>query len=154
MARWYRIFASRDGAPELAGIEACLAGPGAGAQLSCSADASGWYRVDVVLGSTSLVLERFLAEEEGIRGELNTWAAWLETCEDSPQHAALMEHTIQARQLFTLCRPSDGADEPLIERVCEMLAQHLAQASEGFYQVDDLGFFAADGTALVREQRP
>ena len=41
--------------------------------------------------------------------------------------------------------------EGKIEQGCLALCRHLARETEGFYQVDGVGFFAADGTLLVRE---
>jgi hypothetical protein len=140
MARWYRVFGSLEALPSPAGIESCL-----GAGVSFRFDAEDW-RVAESRGG-SLVLERWLGDEEGIRAELNTWAAYLETCDHSPHHVPLMERTIQAKQLFTL-GPSNAAPS---DRVCVALCKHLAAVTAGFYQIDDLGFFAADGTPLVEE---
>jgi hypothetical protein len=152
MALWYRIFGARDVLPAPAEVEAYLAGAGVHARIAWDGDEQGWYRAEIAAGEcTPLVLERWLADEEGIRAELNTWAAFLETCDSSPHHAALMERAIQTRQLFTLRRPIDPADEALVERVCVALVRHLAAITGGFYQADGQGFFAAEGTLLVRE---
>ena len=111
-----------------------------------------WYRVFGSLdtpadieASTPLTLECFRADEEGIRAELNSWAAFLETC-DGPHHIPLMERTIQTKQLFTLHDPTDEA--PF---ACITLCRHLASITAGFYQIDDIGFFDAAGTLLVEE---
>ena len=111
-----------------------------------------WYRVFGSLDtptdldvSDPLVLECFHADEEGIRAELNSWAAFLETC-DGPHHIPLMERTIRTKQLFTLHDPTDEA-----QHICVTLCQHLATLTAGFYQIDDIGFFDADGTLLVEE---
>jgi hypothetical protein len=152
MDHWYRIFAARDILPEPAGIDACLAGAGVPWRVVAVGDASSWYRIDIPLASdTALILERWLADEEGIRNELNTWAGYLETCEYSAHHQDLMERAIQARQLFTLRRPETTAEAEVIERACLALTRHLAVVTEGFYQIDGQGFFAADGTLLVKE---
>jgi hypothetical protein len=152
MGLWYRIFGASDTMPEPAGIDACLGGAGVPARISWAADSQGWYRAEIAIGEgTPLVLERWVADEEGIRAELNTWAAYLETCDYSPHHQPLMERTIQTRQLFTLRRPIDHSNEVLIDRACVALSQYLAQFTEGFYQADNQGFFAADGTLLVQE---
>jgi hypothetical protein len=90
-------------------------------------------------------LERYLAEEEGIRAELNSWAAWLETHENAPEHTHLMERMIQTAQLLTL----HGGEGP--EQICIDLCRFLAGATAGVYQIDERGFFAADGTLLVVE---
>ena len=113
-----------------------------------------WYRVFGSLDtpadldvSAPLTLECFRADEEGIRAELNTWAAFLETC-DGPHHVPLMEKTIQAKQLFTLHDPTEGE----LDRVCITLCRRLAALTAGFYQIDEIGFFDADGTLLVKER--
>ena len=114
-----------------------------------------WYRVFGSLDTAPtdvadkpLVLERYRADEEGIRAELNSWAAFLETC-DGPHHIPLMERTIQTRQLFTLHNPTGDVG---LDRECHTLCQLLARITAGFYQADSLGFFDADGTLLVEER--
>ena len=119
---------------------------------SFTGDAAGWFRADLTLGAGApLALERFTSDEEGIRSELNSWAAYLETCTHSPQHGPLMERVIQARQLFTVSRPADHPDESASARVCVELCRFLAGATAGFYQIDEQGFFSAAGTLLVAE---
>ncbi len=152
MALWYRIFGARDTLPAPAEVEQCLAGVGVSAPIIWAGDEQAWYRAEIAAGEgTPLVLERWLSDEEGIRAELNTWAAFLETCDYSPHHTELMERAIQTRQLFTLRRPIDHANEALVERVSVALSRHLAAITGGFYQADAEGFFAADGTLLVQE---
>jgi hypothetical protein len=153
MSIFYRIFGSSDALPAARDVESCLAAAGAQACFAWMVEGEAWYHGEIAFAAGEpLVLERWLAEEEGIRGELNAWAAYLETCEHSPQQVALMERAIQARQLVTLCRPEDPDDETLVGRACAALCRHLAQATQGFYQADGAGFFAADGTLLVREE--
>jgi hypothetical protein len=137
---WCRVFAALDTVPGQAGLEACLAG------LCCSfaADAAGWYRAECVCAEgPAVVVERYTADEEGIRAELNAWAGYLETKETSARQTALMERAIQARQLFTV----EAADE----RAAEALCRYLAGVTDGFFQVDERGFFAADGCLLVAD---
>jgi hypothetical protein len=153
MSTFYRIFGSIDVIPAVRDVERCLAAAGVQARFSWETEGEAWYRAEIALAEPApLVLERWLAEEEGIRGELNAWAAYLETCESSPEHVVLMERAIQTRQLFTLSRPEDQGDEAQAEHACAALCRHLAQATQGFYQADGAGFFAADGTLLVPEE--
>ena len=114
-----------------------------------------WYRVFGSLDAAPalaveppLALECFSADEEGIRAELDSWAAFLETC-DGPHAVPLMERAIQTRNLFTLHDPTEAG----LDHACVTLCQHLATLTAGFYQIDDIGFFAADGTLLVSERR-
>lgn len=152
MGLYYRIFGASDTQPEPAAIEGCLAGQGAAVAVRFSADDAGWFAAEIVAGPGSpLVLERWLGDEEGIRGELNAWAAFLETCDWSPHAAALMERVIQTRQLFTLRKPIDHPDEALVDRLAAALSRHLARVTGGFYQADRQGVFEADGTLLVQE---
>jgi hypothetical protein len=148
MEVWYRILGAGDMIPAPADIEASLASAGLACEISFSGDDSGWYRAVAALdGKTILELERWTYKEEGIRAELNSLAAFLETCDESGEVHSLMERAIQARQLFTI-RPA--GDDPGIERACEELSRLLAAVTEGFYQVDGHGFFAADGALLVK----
>jgi hypothetical protein len=152
MSLFSRVFASTDAVSSPAGIEACLVGLGAAVTARFDEANDSWYRAELTLnGGAPLVLERWLADEDGIRAELSSWAAYLETLDYSPNAAGLMEKAIQARQLFTLRRPIDHPNEALLERACQALCQFLAMQTDGFYQVDDRGFFAADGGVLVQE---
>lgn len=152
MTLFCRTFAATDAPPCPAALEACLAGLGVAVSARFVQDDSGWYRAELTLGTGApLVLERWLAGEDGVRAELNSWAAYLETLDYSPHHGPLMERTIQARQLFTLRRPIDHPDDALVGRACEAICRFLAGATGGFYHVDDRGFFAADGAVLVQE---
>ncbi len=153
MSRWYRVFGAGEEQPAAAALLEHLRGLGVDAPPHVRGDDEGWTSAAVVLaeGVSPLVVECFLASEEGIRAELNGWAAWLETCDYSPNHVALMERVVQARQLYALRRPLDHADEVRLERVCEGVCRFLAGATGGVYQLDGEGFFAADGTLLLRE---
>jgi hypothetical protein len=152
MDHFYRVFGSNEVAPDPEILLARLRREAPAVQVRFAGAGANWFQVEIVVGSDPpLVLERYLAEEEGIRAELNTWAGILETCEDSPQHVPLMERVIGTRQLFTLGRPADHPDGNEAERVCVVLCRILAELTEGFYQADEQGFFAADGTLLVRE---
>lgn len=141
---WYRVFGSDPEVPAPAVILDHLTGLFGSVRGEFAADDTGWYRADLVVDDVSLQLERYVAGEEGVRAELNSWAAWLETREDSPSHVALMERMIQTAQLFTLHINAESlASEPL--------CRFLAEATAGIYQIDGRGLFAADGTLLVPE---
>ena len=150
MSRWYRVFAAAEQQPEPAQLLELLRSHGITGRAQLRGDEEGWTALEVALaaGADPLLLECFLASEPGIRAELNNWAAWLETCEDNPHHALLMERVIQARQLYTLRQPGNAG--PDLDEVCAGLCRYVA-AGEGVYQADGAGFFAADGTLLVRE---
>ena len=146
---WYRIFGSNDTEPSPAAVLGHLNGLGVAVSGKFHGEGGDWFGAELlVAGKVPLGVERFLASEEGIRAELNSWAAWLETCAPEAEQARLMERMIQVRQLFTLQRPDDAAEAV---PVCEALCQFLARATDGTYQIDGRGLFAADGTLLVQE---
>lgn len=146
MGMWYRVFGRSDVMPPADTLD-CT-----DVDATLHSDECGWFRAEIRLGPGGpLQLERWTADEEGIRAELNGWAAYLETCDWSQHHIPLMERMIQTRQLFTIRKPIDCPDESRAERVCLALCRALATATDGVYQVDGAGFFAADGTELVRE---
>ena len=101
--------------------------------------------------STPLTIERYGAEEKGVRKDINGWAAFLETCDYAPDAPATMEKVALCRQVFTLRRPIDHPDEAALDRLMEGLAQHIAQATDGVYQLDGRGFFDRNQKLLVEE---
>jgi len=138
MGMWYRVFGRSDAEVTSDSLLAHLAASGASIMADFTGDDRGWLRAELRFAPTTpLHLERFRAEEEGIRAELNSWAAFLETCDYDPSHTALMERVIQSRQLFTLRRPVDHADEVLVERLCVDLCRYLASETDGIWQCDD-----------------
>ena len=153
MSRWCRVFGSGAVQPPPEALLEHLRGLGVAGPVHFRGDEDGWTAAEIVLseGISPLVVECFLASEDGIRAELNNWAAWLETCDYSPHHGELMERVIQTRQLYTLRRPLDHADEVRLEKVCVGICRALAAETDGVYQSDAEGFFAADGTLLLQE---
>jgi hypothetical protein len=147
MTRRFRVFGTSAAEPRPAVLLEQLQALCAGATGHFRGDDQGWFEAELVGDATRVGLQRFLATEEGIRGELNTWAAWLETAEDSPHRGRLMQHMIGTAQLFVVEETSGATDEDLCVGVCRFLARETA----GVYQVDDQGFFEADGTLLLRE---
>jgi len=146
MNPWYRIFAATSDMPIPETIREFLANQYGSVSVAFAADDSGWYQADLLVDGISLQLERYLADEPGIRAELNSWAAWLETRASAPEHVFLMERMIQTVQLFTLQCEGESAQA---ESACVALCRFLAETTGGVYQIDERGFFAADGTLLV-----
>lgn len=152
MGLWYRIFGRRPAVVPPSAVLGHLHALGVSATGTFAPPGEDWAQAVLHVGDAApLELERFLAAEEGIRAELNTWAAFLETCADSPNSVPLMEHMIQTSQLFTLRHPLDAANEERAEQLCVGLAQFLADATDGVYQVDDEGFYTADGVLILPE---
>jgi hypothetical protein len=153
MNGWYRVFGSNDVQPQPAALLELLRSLGREAKGNFHGDDQGWFEAEIVFaaGGPPLQLDRFLAKEEGLRSELNTWAAWLETVEDNPHHAALMQQVIGTTQLFTLCQAGQEGKSRVLDEIGGAVCQFLARETAGIYQADQLGFFAADGSLLVQE---
>ena len=150
---WYRVFSSKDSPVEPAALLEHLHGQGLAVRASFRADNQGWFQVELLLPGEDepIKLERYLSGEDGIRAELNTWAAWLESVPDNPQHARLMQQVVSSRQVFTLFRPPlDGGESP-VQELCLALCRFLANQTDGVYQEDGRGFFDANGVLLVME---
>ncbi len=150
---WWRVFARSRSAPEPAALLEHLHGQGLPVTGRFRADDLGWVGGELLLGEASVGFERYLTDEDDLRDELNTWAAWLETQDHEPRHRELMQHVIGTRQLITM-RPPDGVGAVAIGRLCRTACQFLARQADGVYQADGQGFFAADGAALLREPAP
>jgi len=150
---WYRVFGISDTVPQPVELLAHLHGLGFAPRAQFRGDEQGWLGVELTLteGTTPVHLERYLSTEPDIRNELNTWAAVLETSDYSPNHRPLMQHMVSTKQIFTLRKPIDHADEVLVDNVCVALCRYLAERTAGVYQADDQGFFSADGTLLLQE---
>src|SRR5262245_36483926 len=159
MSQYFRVFGRSQEQPAPATLSEELRRLCAEATVDFRGDELGWFTADVILDpeTPQLRIERYLTKEDDIRAELNTWAAWLESDGDSPRHLQLMQQVINTAQLFTLHQPSEEGDtfEPdeLVDNVAVCLCQFLARATNGIYQVDHRGFFAADGVLLVAEEQ-
>jgi hypothetical protein len=148
---WLRVFGSNEIQPEPAALLEFLCGLDPACYGNFRGDDRGWFQAEFYRqGQVFWRLERYLAGEEGIRADLNSWAAWLETAEANPNHGWLMEHIINARQLFTL-QPAENPIVPDAVRIGTELCRYLARLTSGVYQVDGVGVSAADGTLLVAE---
>jgi len=116
-------------------------------------DDLGWTAGELILpgGGSPVLVQRYLTDADDLRADLNAFAAELETMTFNPHHADLMRHVVQTRQLVTLRRPLDHADEAILDRLCTEVVRFLAARTEGVYQIDGRGWFAADGELLLPE---
>jgi hypothetical protein len=151
---WYRVFGSNDVSPDGDALLWYLHGLGLEVDGRFEGDEQGWFHAALSTEETHepIEVERFLAAEEGIRDELNAWAAWVESTGDSPTHVALMQQLVSAQQLLTIDCPDAPNHQAALDHLCAAVSRFLAQESAGVYQVDGQGFFAADGTVLVPEE--
>jgi hypothetical protein len=145
---WYRVFCR-----SLAEVTpAELVADGGAMDSRFRGDDLGWTAGEVILGpGTPVYVERYLTDTDDLRDELNTWAAYLETLDYSTENIQLMERVIQARQLITVRKPLDQSNEIEVERICLMLCQRLAQASDGIYQIEGDGWYSASGALILKE---
>jgi hypothetical protein len=150
---WYRVFGLSESEPSPAALAEHLHAAGLAVEPHFVGDDLGWTRGELRLPGpgTPILLQRFLASEDDIRDDLNAHAAVLETCDYSPNHGDLMRHVIQTKQLFVLRKPVDAADEVTLEKVLEESCRFLAAATDGVYQIDGQGWFAASGELLLQE---
>lgn len=116
-------------------------------------DAFGWTRGELILpgGQTPVVLDRYLTEEDEIRDDLNAFAAELETMTYQPNATKLMERVINTKQLITLRKPIDHADDSRLDSTVQAVIEFLAQGTDGIYQIDGKGWFDSNGIMLVQE---
>ena len=113
-------------------------------------DALSWFRAELRMEAEDepIHLPRYLANEEDLRDELNSWAAWLETVEDNKYVRRLMQQMIGAAQVFTFQLAPDLDEDETALQMCLAACKHLAQETQGVYQVDHKGFYAPNGTAV------
>ena len=143
MSTWYRVFAKNNIEPD---PDALCAVMGSEISCQCRAGERGWQRLQFAWPSgQTLAIDRFWRDEEGIRAELQAWAAWLETLENEPKRDALMQHLTATQQVFTMLRES--SNDPIALKLCEA----IAWTTDGVYEIDKLGFFSHDGTLLALE---
>ena len=150
---WYRVFGRSESEPFPAKLAEHLHALGLPVEPHFKGDDLGWTAGELRLpgGGTPVFLERYLAGADDIRDDLNAFAAELETCDYSPNHGTLMQHAIQTKQLITLRKPLDAADEVMLEKLLEVTCRFLAAATDGVYQIDGRGWFAAAGELLLQE---
>jgi hypothetical protein len=149
MATAYRVFCQSSKEPSPADLGEHLRRQHPDAVVHFKGDRLGWMRAEVNLGKhlPPLVVERFLVEEADMRSQLNSWVAWLETVEH-PRRESVIDRVVKSQQVFTLEVQAEDA-----AKLAKALCQYLAHAADGIYQIDDQGFFSAEGLLLVPESR-
>jgi hypothetical protein len=143
---WYRVFGVRAAEPNAGALLEWL-NRVAVVRGRFHGDDAGWFHAELQSDDLALLVDRYTVDEEGIRAELNTWAAAVEASDEDAGDTALLEHLIQTQQLFML----EGAETASGRRLCVALCQYLAQVTDGIYQMDGQGLFACDGRLLWRE---
>jgi hypothetical protein len=144
--RWFRVFAVSDDEPQPASIVEQLRRFDPEARGDFRGDAQGWFAAKLHLRRQAIAVERYLPQEEDLRGELNTWAAWIEASGHA-ESARLMQQIISSRQLFTLQLASPALAEP-----AQALCCWLASQTAGVVQIDGAGWLTAGGELLIPER--
>jgi hypothetical protein len=150
---WYRVFGRSSSDVPPAALAEHLHAAGLAVEPHFKGDDLGWTSGELRLKglNTPVMLERYLAQEDDIRNDLNAYAAILETCDYSPNHAPLMERVIQSQQLIVIRKPLDAVDEFALEKLLVESCRFLAAAADGIYQVDGEGWYSAAGELLLQE---
>lgn len=149
---WYRLFCRSENEVKPSVILAGLGEFATRVTPAFKGDDLGWTSAELLVEiGTPIFVERFLTKEDDLRADLNSWAAWLETQEFSPNYAKLMEHVIQTQQLITLRKPIDHPNDGLIDDICTKICQTICQLTDGVYQAEDVGWYSADGVELLTE---
>jgi hypothetical protein len=146
---YYRVFGTILSPVAPAALLEAMQGAGFAITGHFRGDGQGWFRADLVypLADARLELQRFLSAEDGVRAELNTWAAWLE----SVHQLDWLQHIISTTQIFTLQPILEEDAEVPVDDLCVALCRYLARETKGIFQVDGQGFFTADGKRIVGE---
>ena len=149
MSTAYRVFCHSTKGPSAAAFAEHLRHHHPDAVVHFKGDQLGWLRAEVILGKHAApqVIERFLVEESDMRPQLNSWVAWLETV-DHPRRESVIDRVVNSQQVFTL-----EVHSPDAAKLAKVACKYLAHMADGIYQIDDEGFFSADGLLLVPETR-
>ena len=148
---WYRVFCRSNDLQPPPEIIARLRREGLAVEGSFNPNDRGWTTAELRLGAgTPVFVERYRTADDDLRNDLNTWAAVLETMDYSTNNVRLMEHVIQAQQMFTVRKPVSHANESGIEDLCRTLCMELA-AADGVFQIEDDGWYSADAVLLLKE---
>jgi hypothetical protein len=149
IGRYYRVFGSNDAQPPPEELLMALAEAKFRVEAEYLGDDQGWYGVRLRLPGRAepVDVQRFVTAVDDIRGDLSTWAAWVES-QFGCDRAWLLQQLISTTQLFAWqVQPEDAEAVALSAVLCD----YLGRATAGLYQVDGLGLFDLAGTLLVPE---
>lgn len=143
---WHRVFSSSAVEVPPSALAGHPRAAGLPVEPHFKGDDLGWTGGELRLpGGGAVVLDRYLTAEDDLRPELNAFAADLEAS-GGEAAAGLMRHVIQTQQMVTLrVEGDDGRLSAALEGLCRL----LAAGTDGVYQIDGRGWFAADGKLLA-----
>lgn len=142
---WHRVFARSEVEPDPEALCAAAESILPGVLIHRHDGERGWERLELTWPSReAIAIDRFWRDEEGIRAELQAWAAWLESVDGNPHSEPLMLHLTQTQQVFTFSAPECGETGRAVARL-------LGSLTDSVYEIDGRGFFSADGKLLLAE---
>ncbi len=143
---WHRVFSPNPAPVSPVALAEHLHAAGFAVEPHFRGDDLGWTSGELRFAGSTLRIDRYLTAVDDIREDLNTFAAMLEL-KDTPHTAGLMQRVIQTQQLIALqCQAPDH------QTICVEVIRYLAARSDGVYQIDSRGWFAATGELLVAEE--
>jgi hypothetical protein len=149
MAGWFRVFLLQEDGPKPSEIMECLQGLIPEVNGKFRTDEDGWFQLILSHSAVGeLILDHFLTSEKGVRSEINTWAAWLE----SNRQFDLMERIIQVKQILSFEVTPEMEDNSTDTLVFKRIALGLAALAQGFVHMDGVGFLESDGTLLIEDE--
>jgi hypothetical protein len=152
MYTWHRVFGRSEREPAPLALCEALAAQGIQVRPRFRGDDDGWFAcvLNIEGAKTEVHLERYLVRAEKLRGDVNSWSAWIESRPPSPERELLLDALAATAQSFTLY--AEAADEPEAGvSVCVRLCRWLAAEMEGVYQIDGKGFYDATGVLMLEE---
>ena len=143
---WYRVFSPNPEPVSPLALAEHLHAAGFAVEPHFRGDDLGWTSGELRFAGKLLRIDRYLTTVDDIREDLNSFAAELES-KETTHTAGLMRRVIQSQQLIAF-----QCDDMECEPPCLHTVQYLAVQSDGIYQIDGQGWFAATGELLVAEE--
>ena len=151
---WYRVYGMNQAPLFPADVLEFLNRQYPGVTGHFRGDDAGWFHAELTLLESDLRIEmaRYLANEEGIRREMNGWAAWIEETLGEKKGGPWMQRLINTTQVVTLRLGDEEAEiESAVDALLVNLCRYLAQMTDGVYQIDGRGMFQPDGALIAAD---
>lgn len=143
---WHRVFSPNSEPVSPVALAAHLHAKGFAVEPHFRGDDLGWTSGELRFAGDLVRIDRYLTTVDDIREDLNSFAAELES-KETIHTAGLMRSVIQSQQLIAL-----QCESVECEPLCLQTVQYLAARSDGVYQIDGQGWFAATGERLIAEE--
>lgn len=149
---WHRVFSLDTPEPDPASLCVEMERDGFRVRPFIRGDDAGWFeaRIELIDLGSRLLIERYLVGEEKLRGDLNSWSAWVESQPASEEREAILDHIAGTCQFVTLFEDATEEREATLDPAL-VVCRWLARTTRGIYQIDGQGFFDAAGHLLLPE---